>query len=149
MYEGINVLPLATVWQEPVPETASYAASVLLPAYPRTTKKTRYAMYDPTNTSLVQTGIRSCACAIATDNYQIVYSFKLDKAYVVDALLVIGDKDTRLAGGFEVYIGNDTDWTKNAKCPGGPFLRCDNPPCDMFDINTWQTGFEVWCNLPG
>ena len=57
---------------------------------------------------------------------------------------------------YEIYIGNDSDYTKNSKCPGGPFMRTDDNAnyhswtasgSTFNDI--WNYGKEVWCNLEG
>ena len=53
-----------------------------------------------------------------------------------------------------IYIGEDTDYTKNAECPGSPFLKFNdlassyvwNPVLNAY---TLKGGFEVWCNLQG
>lgn len=57
---------------------------------------------------------------------------------------------------FEIYIGNDSDYTKNNKCAGGPFMRTDDSTnyhdwADFYDTYTdiWNFGKEVWCNLEG
>ena len=34
---------------------------------------------------------------------------------------------------YEIYIGNDPDFNKNAKCAGGPFLRTDDPNSYVLD----------------
>ena len=57
---------------------------------------------------------------------------------------------------FEAYIGNDSIWSNNPKCPGGPHLKSDYG--DYFDNNAFNYkkkskspayGFEVWCNMSG
>ena len=60
---------------------------------------------------------------------------------------------------FEIYIGNDPNYLLNPRCPGGPFMRTDDPasyteleadgrgerPAGSY----WNEGKEVWCNLEG
>ena len=58
----------------------------------------------------------------------------------------------------EIYIGNNSDYTKNAKCPGGPFMVV-NDLAKSYTSGTysgwsrsgdmWNYGFEAWCNLEG
>ena len=36
---------------------------------------------------------------------------------------------------YEIYIGNDSDYNKNEKCAGGPFLRTDDP--NSFEYNEY------------
>ena len=79
-----------------------------------------------------------------------MFTFKLEKAYSIDVVLVIGEKLPRLAGGFDIHIGMDPDFNLNHKCPGGPYLACENPPCDQTSGTTEQGGFEAWCgSMPG
>ena len=34
---------------------------------------------------------------------------------------------------FEIFIGNDSDFTQNARCPGGPFQRLDDTDSYVYD----------------
>ena len=34
---------------------------------------------------------------------------------------------------YNIYIGNSSDYTKNTKCAGGPFLRTDDPDSYVLD----------------
>ena len=63
----------------------------------------------------------SCSCSEYLDDTQVVYTFDLQKTYAIDAVLAIGGKHTGLPGGWDVYIGQDPDYSNNDKCPGGPF----------------------------
>ena len=63
--------------------------------------------------------------------------------------------EKKLAAKWDVYIGNSPEWSKNSKCPGGPFL---SPNYDDFESfctkpaasGKWpEVGFESWCNLLG
>ena len=36
---------------------------------------------------------------------------------------------------YEIYIGNNTDYSKNHKCAGGPFLNPNEPTTYVFDSN--------------
>lgn len=57
-----------------------------------------------------------------------------------------------------IYIGDDSDYTKNKKCPGGPFMRVDDDSNYVTvtydhggqtytDQKVWKYGREHWCNL--
>ena len=56
---------------------------------------------------------------------------------------------------FRVYIGDDPDYTKNQECPGGPFMRTDDPKSystvflNGSNESMWNYGIEIWCNLEG
>ena len=106
-------------------------------------------MDDPSDPSS-QISAKSCACSHTGDNSQAVYTLKLDKAYSIDAVLVIGEISKKLVGGIDIHIGNDPDFKKNPKCPGSPYLTCENPPCDQTIEENWQNGFNAWCGpMPG
>ena len=55
---------------------------------------------------------------------------------------------------YEIYIGNDSDYTNNNKCAGGPFMRTNDSSNyhtysyegSTYD-NVWNYGRETWCNL--
>ena len=64
--------------------------------------------YDLTSTLNEQ----SCA-QFTHDRDRFVITFKLDAVYLVDNLLVLGDRAWMLVGGFEVYIGVNSDYTNN------------------------------------
>lgn len=58
----------------------------------------------------------------------------------------------------EIYIGDDPlDYTKNTKCPGGPFFDFYDDSNYTEDLNknnnsgrkVWNYGKEIWCNLQG
>ena len=40
-----------------------------------------------------------------------------------------------------MYVGDNSDFKMNSKCPGGPHQ-------DMQSL-VWYQGKEIWCNLPG
>ena len=58
---------------------------------------------------------------------------------------------------FDVHVGNDPDYTKNPKCPGGPFMVVGDPKSYTAGSglnagmtgNMWNYGVEIWCNLEG
>ena len=43
---------------------------------------------------------------------------------------------------YEIYIGNDSDYNKNAKCAGGPFLRIDDPNSFVYNEYAAQEGSD-------
>ena len=57
----------------------------------------------------------------------------------------------------EFYVGDDSNYLKNTKCPGGPFLVVDNYSTSYkyggisgygdADGWLWNYGVELWCNL--
>ena len=57
-----------------------------------------------------------------------------------------------------IYTGNDSDYTANKLCPGGPFMIVGDYASSYKEIflsdgssrgNMWNYGAEVWCNQPG
>ena len=48
---------------------------------------------------------------------------------------------------FEIYIGNDPDYTMNAACSGGPHLVVGDAA--NYNAFGWTFGKEIWCNLEG
>ena len=61
--------------------------------------------------------------------------------------------DDNLFNNYEIYIGDDSDWNNNVKCPGGPFMQLtdnDSYSVDPYSGQTiWNFGRETWCNLKG
>ena len=64
----------------------------------------------------------------------------------MDAVLVVGEYNTHLVGGFEVYIGFNENFELNQKCTGGPYLE---DPNGWHTGYNWQNGFEAWCGIAG
>ena len=85
-----------------------------------------------------------------------VITFKLDRPYLIEAILVLGMQRevTKQLSEFHLYVGYDSDYTKNTPCSGGPFaypLTADygtnlSPRANGSD---WINGAEVWCNIDG
>ena len=74
----------------------------------------------------------------------------------------IGDSDSNdaiqrsYAHTWRVYVGNNSIWSENPECPGGPFLKSDfkdymDNSSTVLDADKMVPGygFEAWCNLPG
>ena len=40
---------------------------------------------------------------------------------------------SQLFQNYNIFIGNESDYTKNQKCAGGPFLQIDEPNNYVFD----------------
>ena len=40
---------------------------------------------------------------------------------------------SQLFQNYNIFIGNETDYTKNQKCAGGPFLQIDEPDSYISD----------------
>ena len=102
------------------------------------------------------------------DGHKMVIKIDLGKILFVHCLLVLQDlfkglypsthsKTNEFLQNLEFYIGNDTDYTKNAKCPGGPFMVVgDYEKSYTFGAYNsqeasylWNYGVEAWCNLEG
>ena len=119
-YSGINVAKTATVSFEPDFST-DRSVSNLLTMGPRTLGFTRHPYVFSGSTIIVDTGVESCSESI---NYaiQAVITFELDKKYVADAILVLGQLGSQFhISEFYLYVGDDPDYTKNRACPGYPF----------------------------
>ena len=56
---------------------------------------------------------------------------------------------------YRLYIGDNPDYQKNPECPGGPFMRTNDPnnystvSLNGSDVQMWNYGAEIWCNLEG
>lgn len=58
---------------------------------------------------------------------------------------------------FEIYIGDNADYTLNTLCPGGPFMKdqfsTTNSGYYQYDptvaSGSWRYLSETWCNLQG
>ena len=100
--------------------------------------------------------------------HKMVITIDLGKILFVHCLLVVQDlfdglfpnahiNTNEFLQNLEFYIGNDTDYTKNAKCPGGPFMVVgDYEKSYTFGAYNsqeasylWNYGVEAWCNLEG
>ena len=75
---------------------------------------------------------------MATVGHQFVLTIRLAKSYMQHAILLLEDNrqgETQTSSynwyalfqNYEIYIGDSTDWSQNTKCPGGPFMRYDDP----------------------
>ena len=92
-------------------------------------------------------------------NKQAVITYQLDKAYQIDAILVMGQNKVEWhLSEFSLYVGYDPTWSNNTPCPGGPFaMRDANYGTYSFPEAPWpyQTGtdfpngVEAWCPLQG
>ena len=53
---------------------------------------------------------------------------------------------------YEIFIGDNADFTKNTRCAGGPFMHIDDIENSWWTKNgslVWNFGKESWCNLEG
>ena len=73
-----------------------------------------------------------------TVGHQFVLTIQLAKSYMQHAILLTEDNQGNetitssynwfaLFQNYEIYIGDNSDWSQNTKCPGGPFMRYDDP----------------------
>ena len=103
---------------------------------------------------------------ISSDGHFFKFGFDLGDIYFQHAILIIESvylrhpndtiNDKNKFQNYEIYIGNNSDYTQNSKCAGGPFMLTD----DAANYHTWtymgttytdiwNFGKEVWCNLEG
>ena len=81
-----------------------------------------------------------------------VVTLELDNTYQVDAILIMGDwRPANHLSEFNLYVGNDSDYTNNVQCAGGPFaFPVDSDYGTWTESSTsWVNGVEAWCNLSG
>ena len=84
-------------------------------------------------------------------------ALNMGKPVFVHAVLVVQDvlggtngnhsTSTSWLQNFEIYIGNSSDYTKNSKCLGGPFMKVDD--VSNYVGGVWVFGVEAWCNFEG
>ena len=99
-----------------------------------------------------------------TVGHQFVLTIQLAKSYMQHAILLTEDNQSgetiasnynwyALFQNYEIYIGDSSDWSQNTKCPGGPFMRYDDPNSfsvdPLYGETIWNFGRETWCNLKG
>ena len=78
---------------------------------------------------------------------------------MVDAILLVGQDDVDyFLSEFYLYVGHDSDYSKNTPCPGGPFAYPLDSTYGTIYLSQlgygstgseWQNGVEAWCNLQG
>ena len=67
-----------------------------------------------------------------------VYGVNFSDSVWLHALMLVTDAaNSQKLDGFDVYVGNSPDWSKNEKCAGGPFGKIG------------AGGAEIWCNKEG
>ena len=99
-----------------------------------------------------------------TVGHQFVLTIQLDRSFMQHAILLLEEHydddpqknsydDRDLFNNYEIYIGDDTNWTNNVKCEGGPFMHLEDTNSYSDDPYTgdtiWNFGRETWCNLKG
>ena len=62
---------------------------------------------------------------------------------LVQDLNIGGSFSTELLWNFEIYVGDDDDYTNNETCPGGPFLPNSSA------LTSASTGMVIDCELTG
>ena len=86
---------------------------------------------------------------LVNDLNRFIFQVDLGETFFVHAfLLVQGEGDLEKFGNYKIYIGDNSVYGNNAKCPGGPFMK----PTDAANVDkngNWKLGKELWCNLPG
>lgn len=70
---------------------------------------------------------------LAEKDHLFVLGFELAQASTISQILIVQDvfetyirDPTQFFMNFEVYIGPNEDYTKNNKCPGGPWMKDGN-----------------------
>lgn len=48
---------------------------------------------------------------------------------------------------YNIYVGENSDYSLNTPCEGGPFMQIDDPTSKS--EGKWKFFKEVWCNLQG
>ena len=106
----------------------------------------------------VDDSINSCSEHPTRSGKDTVITWQLDKAYNVDAILLMGttQKELQLSE-FDLYVGYSKNYEENTACPNGPFAYpVDETYGTYFDDSLgigsgteWPNGVEAWCNLPG
>jgi len=88
---------------------------------PRTLKPDRHP-FTTVGSIRTNKSINSCSEHKSVIDQDTVITWKLDKAYNVDAILLMGfdDKDFHLSE-FDLYVGYSNDYKENTPCPDGPF----------------------------
>ena len=81
--------------------------------------------------------MKTTKALMESSNHIFVLGIDLGKTYMQHAVLIVEDLrsgqadsgivDENKFQNYEVYIGDNSDWTKNLKCPGGPFMTLDDP----------------------
>ena len=109
------------------------------------------------------------SCFVTTErelailNDRFVLTIDLKAKYLIDGFLLVQDlyykehtNQNEYFQNYSMHVGNNTDWTKNPSCPGGPFMTIsmDGPQSgwvfDQFeDGMVWRYGTERPCNLVG
>ena len=101
--------------------------------------------YD-SGTQQADNSIDSCSKHTVSSGEVAVITWKLDKEYTVDIILVIGFYEVaQHISQFQLYVGTDADYSNNTPCPGGPFAH---PRTSAFGtLNSYGAGFGTpWNN---
>ena len=106
----------------------------------------------------VDESINSCSEHPTRGDRDTVITWQLDKAYNVDAILLMGEthKDLQLSE-FDLYVGYSENYEENTPCPNGPFAYPIDDTYGTYFVPSfgyragtdWPNGVEAWCNLPG
>ena len=109
----MNLLPQSMLIEEPAIDDPTHTAQNLLRANPRTNDSSRMPRDDLSDWYSTAT-LYSCAQYNHDKANPFVITFKLDNVYMIDTVLLIGGYESHmLIGGFEVYIGSDSDYSNN------------------------------------
>ena len=83
-------------------------------------------------------------------------TWQLDRPYLIDAILLVGQDDTAyFLSEFYLYVGYDSDYSKNNPCPGGPYAYPIDWRFGTYYLNhdnfgsEWPNGIASWCSLEG
>ena len=79
----------------------------------------------------------------------MLMTYKLEKPYIVDAILIIGGMDSFITN-YRLFVGMNPDWRKNQKCRLPYDVRQSWQETDWrTPEEKWPNGVEAWCNMYG
>ena len=98
------------------------------------------------------TCFRSSIQQIRDNSYKFTLGLKFEEPQFIHAVLILQDNysyaqdalinidQTELLQNYSIYIGNDSDYTKNQLCEGSPFLNYDDPSSYVFSDRAYRFG---------
>ena len=79
---------------------------------------------------------------------QVVITLKLEKPYVVDAILIVGGEVSFISN-YDLFIGMSSDWRENHRCKLPYNVKRSWADPTWKDSVDWANGVEAWCNMYG
>ena len=126
-------------------------------------------MFNPINAvDIDEATYKSCYIVteleISSAGHLLIFGIDLGNIYFQHAILIIESiknlnievAHTEKFQNYNIYIGNDSDYTQNSKCAEGPFMQTEDhanyhtwTKGDDVYPDIWNSGKEIWCNLEG